>query len=123
MQHAADFKMQDKKTFAEGQAIFAEGAPPRDAYLIVSGSVRISKKIDGKDVVLGMKKAGDVFGEMALIDNAPRMAAAVAAESPTVVVVITQSLFKEHMDKATPLLKKVLMTFTDNLRKLSERLS
>jgi CRP/FNR family transcriptional regulator, cyclic AMP receptor protein len=112
----------NKLPFGVGQEIFRQGQPPRDAYLVERGKVEISRLNNGQKVIIGYKQAGDVFGEMALIDNAPRMATAIAVE-PTVCVVITASLFKEHLGKATPLLKKILTTFTANLRAMSERAS
>ena len=111
-----------KQPFGNGQEIFRQGDPPRDAYLIERGKVEISRLNDGQKVVIGYKQTGDIFGEMALIDRAQRMATAVAVE-PTVCVVITENLFKEHLGKATPMLKKVLTTFTANLRAMSERAS
>ena len=114
--------IQNKQPFGVGQEIFRQGQPPRDAYLIERGKVEISVTTNDRKVVIGYRQTGDVFGEMALIDKAPRMATATAVE-PTVCVVITQSLFDEHLGKATPLLKKVLMTFTANLRSVGERVS
>jgi CRP-like cAMP-binding protein len=112
--------IQNKQPFGIGQEIFRQGQPPRDAYLIERGKVEISVMSNDRKVVIGYKQTGDVFGEMALIDKAPRMATATAVE-PTVCVVITQSLFDEHLGKATPLLRKVLTTFTSNLRSVGER--
>jgi len=114
--------IQNKQPFGVGQEIFRQGQPPRDAYLIERGKVEISVTTNDRKVVLGYKQTGDVFGEMALIDKTPRMATATAVE-PTVCVVITQSLFDEHLSKATPLLKKVLTTFTANLRSVGEKVS
>jgi len=114
--------IQNKQPFGVGQEIFRQGQPPRDAYLIERGKVEISVTTNDRKVVLGYKQTGDVFGEMALIDKTPRMATATAVE-PTVCVVITQSLFDEHLNKATPLLKKVLTTFTANLRAVGEKVS
>jgi CRP-like cAMP-binding protein len=112
----------NKQPFGIGQEIFRQGHPPRDAYLIERGKVEISRLNNGQKVIIAYKETGDIFGEMALIDNAPRMATATAVE-PTVCVVITESLFKEHLGKATPMLKKILTTFTSNLRAIGERAS
>jgi CRP-like cAMP-binding protein len=106
--------------FGAGQEIFREGQPPRDAYLIERGRVEVSRMVSGEKVVLGYKEVGDILGEMALIDNQPRMATASAVE-PTVCVLITSSMFQEHMNRATPLLRKLLTTFTKNLRDMAGR--
>lgn len=106
--------------FGAGQDLFREGQPPRDAYLVERGRIEVSKEIDGQKVILGYKEPGDIIGEMALIDAKPRSATATAVE-PTVCVLITSALFQEHLSRATPMLKKILNTFTKNLRDLSER--
>jgi CRP/FNR family transcriptional regulator, cyclic AMP receptor protein len=110
----------NKQPFGVGQELFKQGQPPRHAYLIERGKVEISRLSGDQKLVIGYRETGDLVGEMALIDNAPRMATATAVE-PTVCVVITESLFKEHLGKATPLLKKILLTFTGNLRAMGER--
>ena len=110
----------NKQPFGVGQELFRQGQPPRHAYLIERGKVEISRLNGDQKIVIGHRATGDIVGEMALIDNSPRMATAIAVE-PTVCVVITESLFKEHLGKATPLLKKILLTFTGNLRSMGER--
>lgn len=110
----------NKRPFGIGQELFREGQPPRDAFLIERGRVEISKMQGDRKVILGYREAGDVVGEMALIDNAPRSATAIAVE-PTVCVIITEKLFHEHLNRVTPLLRKVLLTFTRNLRTMGEQ--
>ena len=110
----------NKQPFGVGQELFKQGQPPRMAYLIERGKVEISRLNGDEKVIIGYRTTGDIVGEMALIDNTPRMATATAVE-PTVCVLITESLFKEHLAKATPLLKKILVTFTNNLRGMAER--
>lgn len=62
--------------------IFHEGEPGDCLYLVVEGSVRISKVgRGGKQETLGFIQPGNFFGEMALIDGQPRSAQATASES------------------------------------------
>ncbi len=60
--------------FAAGETIFAEGQPGDRMYAVVEGEVNIVK--DGK--VIETVLADGIFGEVALIDNLPRSASAVA---------------------------------------------
>jgi len=58
-----------------GQVIFKEGANGDAWYLVLSGEVSVTKDMpSGPPHVLAHLEAGDGFGEMALIDGAPRMA-------------------------------------------------
>lgn len=84
-----------RESFATAQVIFKAGDAPRFAYLIQSGAVAISVQRDGKDVALGTLAAGELFGEMALIDAKPRSATATAAE-PTTCVVMTALEFNKR---------------------------
>ena len=62
--------------FAAGDEIFAEGDPAEDAFVIDSGEVDIVKEVDGEPVVLARLGAGEIFGEMGLVDDKPRSATA-----------------------------------------------
>jgi CRP/FNR family transcriptional regulator, cyclic AMP receptor protein len=58
-----------------GREIFAKGSPGRSMMAILAGSVRISTPSPaGPDIVLAMLHAGEVFGEIALLDGADRTA-------------------------------------------------
>lgn len=110
----------NKQPFGISQELFRQGQPPRDAYLIERGRVEISRLQGDTKVVLGHREVGEIVGEMALIDGAPRTATATAME-PTVCVVISQKLFQEHLQRATPLLRSILTTFTKNMRSMTDR--
>jgi CRP-like cAMP-binding protein len=60
--------------------IMSEGMPGSELYIIQKGSVKITKIVDNNEVLLAVLKTGDIFGEMALLENKPRSANAVAFE-------------------------------------------
>ncbi len=64
----------------KGTRLFSEGEEGNDMYFIHSGRVRIEKKIGDKMETLAVMEKGDFFGEMALIERTPRMAAAIIEE-------------------------------------------
>ncbi|MEW5728399.1 MAG: cyclic nucleotide-binding domain-containing protein, partial [Pseudomonadota bacterium] len=70
----------ERRNFAKGTVIFREGDKGAEAYLVQQGTVRIFKTVSGKRITIGHCKPFQVFGELALIDDAPRMAAAEATE-------------------------------------------
>ena len=81
------------KNYRNGEIIFEEGSPGQHMCVINSGSVNILKGTNGGQTLLGTLRQGDVFGEMALVDNLPRSASAVAAEDDTSIVEIGHSHF------------------------------
>ncbi|MDR0457366.1 MAG: cyclic nucleotide-binding domain-containing protein [Treponema sp.] len=67
--------------------LFAEGEPGDELYVIQEGSVKISKIVNNQEVVLAVLRKGDIFGEMALLEDKPRAATAEIVENCTVFAV------------------------------------
>ena len=88
------FATMEQCKFAAGQQIFAEGDPSDVAYIITAGSVEILKTASSGEVLLAVLRAGDIFGEMGLVDEAPRSATARAAE-PVIATVVERDEFLE----------------------------
>ncbi|MFX1243309.1 MAG: ATP-binding cassette domain-containing protein, partial [Promethearchaeota archaeon] len=61
-----------------GRAVFAEGDPGNDMYIVASGQVRIVSDVETEKVVFAHLGPGEFFGEMSLVTGAPRSAAAIA---------------------------------------------
>ena len=68
-----------KKTFNDGDVIFREGGPSDVAYEIVFGTVEIAKIGNNGNVILATLGAGEMFGEMGVLDQGTRSATATAA--------------------------------------------
>lgn len=68
------------KTFKSNQIIFCEHEPGSDCYLIQSGKVKLTKVVDEREKTLDILVEGDFFGEMAILEEAPRSATATAVE-------------------------------------------
>lgn len=81
--------MPDKvdRTYPKDCLLFAEGEIGHEAYIIQKGSIKISKIVDNQEVVLAVLKKGDIFGEMSLLEDKPRMATAETCEECTVLMV------------------------------------
>jgi HD-GYP domain-containing protein (c-di-GMP phosphodiesterase class II) len=103
------------KKHRKGQTVIREGTVADTFYIIQKGKVAITKKLeDGEEMVLAVHYDGDFFGEMALLDEGPRSASAVALQS-TVLLEISREDFSRLLKKA-PLLAYEMM------RELSTRL-
>jgi CRP-like cAMP-binding protein/ATP/ADP translocase/HEAT repeat protein len=69
-----------------GEVIFREGDLSHEFYLIVAGKVDIVKQRGETDQTLATLSTGDFFGDMAIFENRPRSASAVAAESAALLI-------------------------------------
>jgi CRP-like cAMP-binding protein len=67
-----------KLTFKAGDRIFSQGDRSDGAYLVLAGSVEIAADQEGQSFTLAEIGPGSMFGEMGLLDDAPRSATAVA---------------------------------------------
>jgi CRP-like cAMP-binding protein/Fe-S-cluster-containing hydrogenase component 2/thioredoxin reductase len=67
------------RSFKAGQTLFSEGDPADGIYLIRNGSVTVSQRMAGREVVVSYLPAGNYVGEMALVRDRPRSATVRAA--------------------------------------------
>lgn len=69
------------KTYSAGQIIFFEYEPGDTFYLIQTGRVKIVKIFGNIEKTIDILKPGEFFGEMALLENAPRSASIIALDN------------------------------------------
>ena len=81
-----------RKAFASGEIIIQEGEVGDTAYMIVSGRCRAFRALQDGQETLGTMRAGDVFGEMALLLDEPRSASVEALDNVTVLVLDQSTL-------------------------------
>jgi CRP-like cAMP-binding protein len=104
--------------FEAGQLIITQGTPGQAFYMILSGRVEIIR--DGRS--LGAYGPGDFFGEMSLLDNAPR-SATIRALDPTRCLMLSSWDFKALIEKTPSIAVKLLEVLSRRLRVADERLS
>lgn len=109
-------------TFKAGETIISEGGEGNTAFLITSGSVEVSVGEGTKAKALGTLEAGEVFGEMCLIEPGQR-SATVKAVTDTACVVTSYDEFmasiQEHPERAVQFMK----TLVRRLRTMNDRLA
>lgn len=110
-----------RKRFKAGTVIFREGEAGDEAYVIETGRVLILKEADGKPVTLGEIGQHGIFGEMALLDDHPRMASARAADD-TVCMVIPKAALKSQINRTPDLVILVVETLLHDIRKMGREL-
>jgi CRP-like cAMP-binding protein len=100
----------DELDLNEGHVLTREGRPAREFFVLVEGTVRVTR--DGRELAdLG---AGDWFGEIALLTNTPRTAT-VTATSPVRVLVITDRSFRRVVQDMPSIAVKVLASVGERL--------
>ncbi len=119
-------KTAKSEEFKAGEIIFKEGEKGDKLYIILSGSVRISKQIPGSgEEALAVLKPGDFFGEMALIDDVERSADAIANESSRLLSIDRasfESLLFLNKELAYTILWNFLRTLSKRLRETNEKI-
>ena len=113
--------MSNHAVFQPGQVVFREGENSQEAYRIMQGRVEISILADGKPVILAQLGEGDIFGEMAMVDERPRSASAQALEV-TECEVLTPENFNELVLSRPEVLIPYMASFFERLRTANDRL-
>lgn len=111
------------RNFAAGEHLFREGEPGDEAYLLKAGSVEISRRQGNRDTPLATVGRGAIIGEMALIDDQPRMASAKAVEAVEATV-IPKDGFKQRLARLQtidPVMKRLLEVFVERIRVQTRR--
>ncbi len=87
------------RKYPDNTMLFSEAEPGDELFIIQDGKVKITKIVD-EEILLAVLKPGDIFGEMALLDNKPRSASAISYGDVSVLA-INKSNF-EGMVQAQP---------------------
>ena len=114
-----------EKTILDGNFVFREYEMAQEAFIVKSGTIEIFKAFpeesgESRNVTLGTLQAGAMFGEMALIDNQPRMASARAVDGPVELYVISRKQFNSKLDGVNLFISKLLQILAENIRSSSE---
>ncbi|MER3546335.1 MAG: hypothetical protein C4338_01555, partial [Rhodanobacteraceae bacterium] len=99
-----------KRELFAGEVLYRQGDPAGCAWLIESGEIELKSARGGLEVAQGVLGAGELIGEVALLDGSPHTATAVA-RGECVLLEIDREQFDERLDGADP----VLRTLIDNL--------
>ncbi len=108
------------KTFGEGESIIQEGATGLGLFVITSGRAEVFKGKGEDKVVLGAMEAGEVLGEIALIDDQPRSASAVAATA-TECLLLTRDSFETLVKTEPEIAWCIVPSLAERVRELHAR--
>jgi CRP/FNR family transcriptional regulator, cyclic AMP receptor protein len=108
-----------EKVYVAGFKVFFEHQKGDTMYVVKSGSVKITKKIDSQEKDIATMGPGDFFGEIAVFDYAFRTANAIIAEEGTILLEISRAKFNETFEKKPQVMAKLLYQM---LTEMSRRL-
>ena len=114
--HAVYFELTPDllRVYPKNTMIFSESQNGPDMFVIQEGQVKISKVVDGNEVTLAMLKKGDMFGEMALLENKPRSASAIAHE-PCKLMAVNRQNFDLMVATQPQLISRLTTMLADRL--------
>ena len=102
------------RSYPKDTMIFSEAEPGSELYIIQKGTVKISKIVDDKEVLIALLPAGEIFGEMALLENKPRSASAIAHEDVTLLAVNKQN-FELMIQKQPQLITRLTTLLSERI--------
>jgi CRP/FNR family transcriptional regulator, cyclic AMP receptor protein len=108
--------------FHKGQILFGRGDAGTQLYLVAEGQVRLAiATADGRELSFQIAVAGDLIGEIAVLDGGPRSAEATAL-TPVTVFAIERGAFREVWSRNPAIADAVVTFLCRRLRDVSDRL-
>lgn len=112
-------KIITEKKYAPDTAVFFQGEPSDSLYMVLKGSVKVTERSsEGHEKILDILGAGEIFGELAMLDGSPRSATVTTCE-PTELGTITNRDFREFAGTRPEVLWKVMAALCERVRKAS----
>jgi CRP/FNR family cyclic AMP-dependent transcriptional regulator len=120
MEFTAYDTITNEEKYQDGDIIFEEGSSGNWVYVVISGSVEISKTLDGRKHILNVLEPGEIFGELSLIGDV-RRTATVQAIGETTVGVIDRSFLDTEFNKLSATFRPVLVTIVERFVSMMDR--
>jgi len=102
------------RIYQDEAMVFCECQPGTELYIIQKGQVKITKIVDNNEVLLAVLKTGDMFGEMALLENKPRSASAIA-QAGTQLLAVNRQNFNQMVATQPQLIARLTTTLADRI--------
>ncbi len=109
------------KKIPAGTVLFHEGDRGEEMYILQSGKVKISKRIRGVEKTLATLEKGEFFGEMAILNDKPRSAAAETIDDCEMLVIdrkTFEALIRGNVEIAMRFIKRL----ADRLRETNDQM-
>ncbi len=108
-----------RRRFRRGETIFHQGDPGDALHIVSSGAVKIVlPSMEGEEAIIATLRSGDFFGELALLDGAPRSATAIALEASETWT-LPRAAFLTMLDQDKALRESLLAGVARELRRIT----
>jgi len=108
-----------RRRFRRHEIIFHQGDPGDSLHIVSSGAVKIVlPSLEGEEAIIATLRSGDFFGELALLDGAPRSATAVAVE-PSETWTLSRELLRSLLEHDASLRDSLLAGVARELRRIT----
>jgi CRP-like cAMP-binding protein len=104
-------QLADEIDLAEGKELTRLGETGREFFVLLEGEADVTQN----GTTINTLRAGDFFGEIALVEDTPRTAT-VTATTPVRALVITDRAFKKLLDEQPELQRKVLVALAERVK-------
>ena len=111
------------RTFQDLQVIFEEGNYGDEMYIVHSGAVKLVKQSPAGEILIATIQPGEFFGEMALVDNAPRSVSAVAGTDQTRLLALDRDKFLFLVSHQPAFALTIMHVLCQRIREMNQRLS
>ena len=105
-----------RQEFADGRHVFRERESGDAAFIVLAGEVSIYITGERGEQVLATLGKGALFGEMALIDDKPRMASAKVVGGPATLLVVNRAAFKKRLESLDPFTRGLINVLSATAR-------
>ncbi len=113
-------KLAVTRSFPKNTLVICEGDTSDSLYVVLSGRVKVFlSDEEGKEVTLNLQGAGEYFGELAILDEAPRSASVMTTED-TKLAVLSKAAFEECMEQHSTIALTIMRGLARRLRELTE---
>ncbi|MGD2126961.1 MAG: TIGR02266 family protein [Desulfobacteraceae bacterium] len=116
------FTLASEETYEDGQVIIKEGSSGDWVYVVLSGTVEISRTIAGNRFVIERLEPGDTFGEIGFVGNVRRTATATAV-GPATLGVIDREFLDEEFNKLSSDFRAIIVSMARKFEKMVNRIT
>ncbi|MBI3932362.1 MAG: Crp/Fnr family transcriptional regulator [Acidobacteria bacterium] len=120
---AALARLTSRRRYPKDTVVFFENEEGDSLFVIVEGRIKVTiLGDDGREIILSVLGPGDFFGEMALLDNEPRSATAIAVEESELLA-LNRADFQGVVSEKASITTALIKVLTQRLRRANHQIS